>query len=165
MTHWAPALGLPIWEFVDFWERKEFEKINRLINPFRMDLLFEDSRTINVRFTDEVLRIKSAVQVGYYSGRFSKWRIKHSFSYSCLGKIDTEKIDTFHQISRNYLKLHKKNSGKIDTFSLDFEGTENVSIFPGQLYLNGFGYRASGHTQFNLIVASNSLLDSSSWRT
>ena len=58
--------------FDDSQRKKGIRKTNRLLNSFRMDFLFEDSRTINVRFTDEVLRIKSAVQVGYYAGRFSK---------------------------------------------------------------------------------------------
>ena len=58
-----------VWEILrDVLEKKIVQKVNRLQNPFRMDFLFEDSRDINVRFTDEVLRIKSAVQVGYYSG-------------------------------------------------------------------------------------------------
>ena len=88
MTHWTP-----VWECSLIFERKNNSKINRLLSPFRMDFLFEDSRTINVRFTDEVLRIKSAVQVGYYSGRFSKWCIKQSFWDTCTGPYLDESLN------------------------------------------------------------------------
>ena len=39
-----------------------------------MDMLFEETKTLTVRFTDDALGIKSAVHVSYYSGWFLKWR-------------------------------------------------------------------------------------------
>ena len=54
-------------------------RFNLYLYSFRMGWFSKESKTtntknicINVRFIDEVLRVKSSVQVGYRSGRFLK---------------------------------------------------------------------------------------------
>ena len=61
--------------------------------------------------------------------------------YSCPGKIDTVKIDTFYKICRDFKtsilgqKFFEKFPERLTHFPI-FDGTKNVSIFPGQLYQN-----------------------------